>query len=238
MQIETERLLLRKPQLEDAAALLDFFGDPEVMRWIGSEPGGLAVATEHLERWLGRWEANGMGPFVVVLREDGCLLGRVGPLVWNARTWETSSLAEAGDDAEVELGWALARTHWGRGLGRIAAAPVRPGERPAELDLRIVARLGERGRLPRPCVPHERAHTPQKASVLPEHDDEGAHAVRLPAPEPALEVLRRDGEAAGLRADPTHHLGVAEEVQKRRGVLELRLPQEEPLSLDLHRAPS
>jgi len=125
MQLETERLLLRKPRVEDAAALLNFFGDLEVMRWIGSEPGGLAVATEHLERWLGRWEANGMGPFVVVLREDGCLLGRVGPLVWNARTWETASLAEAGDDAQVELGWALAQAHWGRGYATEAARAVR-----------------------------------------------------------------------------------------------------------------
>ena len=125
MQLETERLLLRMPQLEDAQALLDFVGDPEVMHWIGSQPGGLPVATEHLERWLKRWEANGMGPFVVVLKSDGHLLGRVGLLVWNARTWETSSLREAGEDAEVELGWALARAHWGRGYATEAAQAVR-----------------------------------------------------------------------------------------------------------------
>jgi len=43
-QIETERLLLRQPRPEDAPALLDFVGDAEVMRWIGSEPGGIEVA--------------------------------------------------------------------------------------------------------------------------------------------------------------------------------------------------
>jgi RimJ/RimL family protein N-acetyltransferase len=125
MQIETERLLLRRPRIEDAPALLDFVGDPEVMRWIASEPGGLDVATEHVERWIRRWDANGMGAFLVFLAEDGAFVGRVGPLVWNARTWEISSLAEAGADAEVELGWALARGHWGHGYATEAASAVR-----------------------------------------------------------------------------------------------------------------
>jgi RimJ/RimL family protein N-acetyltransferase len=123
--IETERLLLRMPQLDDATAILDFIGDPAVMHPIGSEPGGLPVATEHLERWIARWDANDMGPFMLVRKEDGRLLGRVGPLVWNARTWENSSLAAAGEDAEVELGWALAQEHWGRGYAPEAARAVR-----------------------------------------------------------------------------------------------------------------
>ena len=33
--IETERLLIRKPRAEDAAGLLEAFGDPEAMRYIG-----------------------------------------------------------------------------------------------------------------------------------------------------------------------------------------------------------
>jgi RimJ/RimL family protein N-acetyltransferase len=125
MQLETERLALRMPQLEDASDFLDFVGDPEVMHWIGSEPGGLSVATEHVERWITRWEANGMGPYVVTLKDGGCVLGRVGLLVWNARTWETASLADAGEHATVELGWALARAHWGRGYATEAALDVR-----------------------------------------------------------------------------------------------------------------
>jgi RimJ/RimL family protein N-acetyltransferase len=124
-QLETERLMLRLPQLEDAEALLDFVGDAAVMRPIGSEPGGVEVAVEHLERWIARWRVNDLGPFLVVSKAEGRVLGRVGPLVWNGRLWETSTLADAGSDAVVEIGWAIGREHWGSGYATEAARAVR-----------------------------------------------------------------------------------------------------------------
>lgn len=135
MQIETERLLLRQPRLDDAEALLPFMGDGAAMRPIGSEPGGMEVALEHLERWLRRWEVNDMGPFLVVHPEEGNVIGRVGPLVWNSRTWETAALADAGEDAVIELGWAIRSTYWGSGYAPEAAHAVRQwvyGERGVE----------------------------------------------------------------------------------------------------------
>ena len=125
VQLETERLALRLPQLDDAEAMLDFFGNAEVMRPIGSEPGGIDLAVEHLVRWVGRWRADDQGQFIVVRKDDGRVLGRVGSLVWNARTWETSTFAGAGADAQVELGWAIGREHWGSGYATEAARTVR-----------------------------------------------------------------------------------------------------------------
>ena len=136
-EIETERLLLREPQPGDAEALLDLVGDGDAMRPIGSEPGGIEVAVEHLERWLGRWEANGMGPFLVQRKDDAGVIGRVGPLVWNARTWETSTLADAGGDAVVELGWMIGSAHWGHGYAPEAARAIRQWV----YDTRVVGRL-------------------------------------------------------------------------------------------------
>ena len=125
MQIETERLVLRRPQLDDAEALLPLVGDAATMRPIGSEPGGMEVAVEHLERWLRRWAVNDMGPFLVVHRDEWNVIGRVGPLVWNSRTWETAALADAGEDAVIELGWAIRSAYWGSGYAPEAARAVR-----------------------------------------------------------------------------------------------------------------
>ena len=61
--LETERLVLRKPRLEDAPDVLEFVGDPDVMRWLGGEPGDLAAAVATIERWLARWEEDGIGGY-------------------------------------------------------------------------------------------------------------------------------------------------------------------------------
>lgn len=142
VQLETERLVLRLPQLDDAEALLDLFGDADVMRPLGSEPGGIELAVEHVTRWISRWNTNDLGPFVLVRRADERVLGRAGPLVWDTRTWEPASFADAGDHAQVELGWVLAQEHWGHGYATEAARVVREwlyGPRRVERLISLIA---------------------------------------------------------------------------------------------------
>ena len=126
MRIETERLILRKPRLEDADAAAEHLTDPEVMRYIGI--GGVTIPREEcvavVQRWIDRWDANGFGQFAVERREDGRFLGRLGLLVWDGTDWTQSTLRDAADP-RVELGWTLAREHWGHGYATEAAGAVR-----------------------------------------------------------------------------------------------------------------
>ena len=115
--IETERLVLRKPQLDDD--LTEFVADRDVQQWLG---GGEDPRTI-IELWVRRWEQNGIGQFVVEL--DGRFVGRVGFVVWDARTWQTSLFEVAGKRAEVELGWAILSPYWGHGYATEAATAAR-----------------------------------------------------------------------------------------------------------------
>jgi ribosomal-protein-alanine N-acetyltransferase len=56
--------------------------------------------------------------FVAVRKEDERVLGRVGFLRWNPETWEVGG-------SETEIGWGLAREHWGKGYAPEAAVALR-----------------------------------------------------------------------------------------------------------------
>jgi RimJ/RimL family protein N-acetyltransferase len=120
--LETERLVLRKPRLDDVDDVLTFIEDDEVMRWLGGTTGDLAATVATIERWLAHWEKNDIGHFSV--EHDGHVIGRVGFLVWDADGWNVSSYADAAEPV-TELGWAIARRHWGHGYATEAAQALR-----------------------------------------------------------------------------------------------------------------
>jgi RimJ/RimL family protein N-acetyltransferase len=124
--IETERLLVRPLRLEDAPDLAAAYADPETVRYLGDgSTATLAEVEERIAFWLTRWDANGLGLCALERREDGRVLGRAGFLVWDTAVWEPSTFAEAGERAQVEIGWTLAREHWGHGYATEAALALR-----------------------------------------------------------------------------------------------------------------
>ncbi|MFL5911618.1 MAG: GNAT family N-acetyltransferase [Gaiellaceae bacterium] len=150
--IETERLLLRKPRLEDAEELLPAYSDPETMRYIGDgSTTDLAGMRAAIEKWLARWDASDLGFFVLERRDDHHVVGRAGFLVWDPETWTVSELD---DRSEVEIGWTLIRTHWGHGYASEAALALRDWtdrrrlisliQHGNERSVRVAEKLGER----------------------------------------------------------------------------------------------
>lgn len=124
-RLGTERLRLREPHVDDLDALAALYGDAEVMRYI-SPPGPWPAARSAaaLEGMVARWADDGFGIFVVEL--DDAVIGDVGLLPWNPANWTAgASLAQLGRAAEIELGWTLAREHWGNGYATEAATAVR-----------------------------------------------------------------------------------------------------------------
>ena len=120
--IETERLLLRRPRIDDAAGLLEAYSDPEVMEYIGDGTTfDLAATHDWIAKAIGRWAADGFGHFAVERRDDGRVIGRVGFLVWDSEAWQPGTRAAFGERSAVELGWIVAREHWGRGYAPEAA---------------------------------------------------------------------------------------------------------------------
>jgi RimJ/RimL family protein N-acetyltransferase len=111
--LRTERLLLRRPTAADVESPPGWLTDPEVMDWLG----GIDPPRDVVQRWLDDWERFPVGKLLVEL--DGQLIGRVGLNFYDEETWERSP------DGVPELGWALAREHWGHGYATEAAAAVR-----------------------------------------------------------------------------------------------------------------
>jgi RimJ/RimL family protein N-acetyltransferase len=123
--LETERLLLRAPVPEDAEPLAPMYADPEVMRYLGD---GRPLTSEETKRSVLRmidgWKADGFGLFTTVRKEDGAVIGRVGLIVWNPETWQTTR-ASAEGPKELEVGYTIGRPYWGQGYATEAAAAAR-----------------------------------------------------------------------------------------------------------------
>jgi RimJ/RimL family protein N-acetyltransferase len=124
VRLETERLVLRPPQPDDAAAFYPHWQDAEAVQYVG----GVKTpeqTKEMVERMIRHWDWYELGEFTVERREDGEVLGRVGFQLWDPRDWTNGKRARLEGDVETELGWKLGHEHWGRGYATEAAAACR-----------------------------------------------------------------------------------------------------------------
>lgn len=101
--LETARLRLRPPTLDDAEAIFAGYAqDPEVTRYLTWRPHPILDATRgFLRRCIAAWDEGTAFPWVITASDDGRLLGMI-----ELRP----------DGHRADLGYVLARPHWGRGL--------------------------------------------------------------------------------------------------------------------------
>ena len=109
-RIETERLILRPPEAQDFEAYAANMADAEAAHFIGGEQ-PRPVAWRGFLSSAGAWMIQGFSMFSVIEKSSGQWVGRLGP--WFPEGWPGT-----------EVGWALARTAWGKGYayeGSVAA---------------------------------------------------------------------------------------------------------------------
>ena len=106
--IETERLVLRPPILEDFDAWARFYEDGDALKYIGGAQ-VRSVAWRTFTAAAGGWMLQGYALFSVLEKSSGRWIGRVGPHY--PEGWPGT-----------EVGWAIDRSVWGKGYAHEAAS--------------------------------------------------------------------------------------------------------------------
>ena len=141
MEIETERLLLRRVTVDDVEELVQIHADSQITRFMG--PWDRERALDWLKQVDQHWQEHGYGRVAIRDRSSGQLLGR-------------TALMYLPPFGETELGWTLRRDEWGHGYATEAARAcadrafrdfeipyvtslIEPGN---ERSIRVASRLG------------------------------------------------------------------------------------------------
>ena len=112
MEVDTERLILRPFGEGDLADVVALNADPEVMRFF---PACLTAdeSAEAMKRWNQRLLDRGIGMLCARERDTADFVGIIG-VQWVP--------FQAAFTPAVEVGWRLARRHWGKGYATEGAA--------------------------------------------------------------------------------------------------------------------
>lgn len=189
MFARTERLILRPSWPEDATALAQALGNPDIARNMTHEPSGYDAAEAH--RWIERSRDPRLPEFLAFLRTRGAsrLVGGAG-------------IVERADGA-LELAYWVERSHWGLGFAteatravmRVARSTGLMGVRAAHFldnpsSARVLRKLGFRptGRVESRL---SRARASEVPTALFEYDEASA-----PPREDAASILYKDAMLA------------------------------------------
>ncbi len=112
--LETSRLILRHPVLDDLDSLFALYCDPDVTKYIPDAPRNYEETREELV-----WHMNGhpkhpeLGLWATIHKETGKFIGRCGLLPWTID-----------GQNEIEVAYLISKAYWGQGLGTEAAQAI------------------------------------------------------------------------------------------------------------------
>ena len=101
-QIETERLILRKPRMDDAPAVFSgWVQDPKVTYFLTWRPHDNIGQTESmLTRAIAAWDGDSRFPYMITLKESDTIIGMIDPQI---------------DGHKVAIGYVMNRAYQGKG---------------------------------------------------------------------------------------------------------------------------
>ncbi len=102
--LETDRLKLREMTPDDVTSLLKHLGNPEVVRYIDTQPIKTKQQADEWLKWMGSFFAAKDGlRWGITLKQDGVFIGSAGIHGWNREA------------RFAEIGYDLAQPYWGYG---------------------------------------------------------------------------------------------------------------------------
>lgn len=111
---ETERLIIRELDTEDAEDLLRIYSNAETMRFLGEPPASLEQERGNIRNHIERYYRElGFGLWAVVLKSENRLVGRSGILFQDIE-----------GERRPELSYLIDRAYWGLGLATEASLGV------------------------------------------------------------------------------------------------------------------
>jgi RimJ/RimL family protein N-acetyltransferase len=109
--IQTERLTLRSPSLNDSEAIFRAYAqDAEVTRYLIWEPHQDIRETEvFLSECITAWESANRFPWIITLKSSGGLVGMIEIRI---------------NEFKADVGYVVSRPFWGKGLATEALRPI------------------------------------------------------------------------------------------------------------------
>lgn len=111
---ETEKLVIREFNSEDAEDLFRIYSNAETMRFLGDPPASLEEERGNIQNHIARYYNElGFGLWAAILKGEDRLVGRCGILFQDIE-----------GERRPELSYLIDRVYWGRGLATEAAKAV------------------------------------------------------------------------------------------------------------------